>query len=152
MNFKLRTELSEDCENEVVIRGRIMDEEMLSLQKALTDILGKRAEISVFLGASEYFLPLSKILFFETDGEKTSVHTAEGMYHTDKRLRYLEGVLPNYFLRVSKSCILNVNQISSISKNITGASAVTFFSCDKKAYVSRSCYKLLRERIEQIRL
>ena len=152
MSYKLRTELSEDYENEVIIRGKMMDDEMLALQKAIIGLLGRRAEISVTLAGNEYFLPLDKLLFFETDGEKTAVHTADRMYHSDKRLWQLEESLPVNFIRVSKSCILNVSRVSSIAKNITGASTVTFFSCDKKAYVSRSYYKLLRDRIEQIRL
>jgi len=74
------------------------------------------------------------------------------MYFTDKKLYELERLLPSTFMRVSKSCILNVAEIASIDRNLTGASEVTFRNCGKKVFVSRIYYKVLREKIEQMRL
>ena len=41
--------------------------------------------------------------------------------------------------------------ISAIRKNLTGASEVMFKNCDKKVYLSRSYYRLLRDKLGEVR-
>ena len=95
---------------------------------------------------------LSKILFFETADSVVAVHTATQIYETHLRLYELEKMLPGSFLRVSKSCIMNTGMIRSVRKNITGASEVEFTDSVKKAYVSRSYFKVLTDKLEEKRL
>ncbi len=64
----------------------------------------------------------------------------------------LEKMLPGSFLRVSKSCIMNTEKIRSVRKNITGASEVEFMDSVKKAFVSRSYFKVLTDKLEEKRL
>jgi DNA-binding LytR/AlgR family response regulator len=61
-------------------------------------------------------------------------------------------MLPGSFLRVSKSCIMNTEKIRSVRKNITGASEVEFMDSVKKAFVSRSYFKVLTDKLEEKRL
>lgn len=150
MGFRLRTEISPDGENEILLRGQNA-EEVMNMQKELARLLKGNAEMPVNLDGREYFLPVSEILFFESEERGVTVHTEKEMYYSDKRLYELEQELPYHFYRVSKSCILNILKISSIDKNITGASTVFFYGSDKKAYVSRIYYKPLRQRIGEIR-
>ena len=65
-------------------------------------------------------------------------------YRVKYKLYELEEILPKNFCRISKSTILNVNHIYSISKNITGVSLVEFQETYKKVYVSRYYYKILK--------
>lgn len=67
------------------------------------------------------------------------------------RLYELEEILPKYFVRVSKSTILNVNQVYSIDKNITSSSIIKFSKSYKQVYVSRNYYKILKQRLEERR-
>ena len=152
MHFKLRIETDDCFENELILRAPKDGASLRKIEKDLREFLENRQGMALFRGGEEYILPLDELLFFETDGSKTAAHTAREMFYTDKRLRDLEESLPFNFIRVSKSCILNVRKISSISKNITGASAVSFFGSEKRAYVSRSLFKQLRDRIDKVRL
>lgn len=68
------------------------------------------------------------------------------------KLYELEELLPASFLRVSKSAIINTGQIRAIHKNITGASEVEFNGSNKRAFVSRSYFKLLTNKMEEKRL
>jgi len=63
----------------------------------------------------------------------------------------LEEMLPNNFVRVSKSTILNVNQIYSINRNLTSSSLVQFYKSYKQVYVSRNYNKILKQRLEERR-
>lgn len=55
-------------------------------------------------------------------------------------------------MRVSKSTIINLSEIRSIRKNITGASEVEFNGTMKKAYVSRMYIKAFMNKMEEKRL
>ena len=54
-------------------------------------------------------------------------------------------------MRVSKSTIVNLNHIYSITKNITASSVIEFNNCHKRVYVSRNYYKALIERLDEKR-
>ena len=61
-------------------------------------------------------------------------------------------MLPGFFMRVSKSTILNINGIYAITKNITASSIVQFERSHKQVFVSRNYYKALKQRLEEKRL
>lgn len=150
--MKIRTEISEDFDEEIIIRSKHMNDKISRLQSLISDFLGGSAEIMLQLGNVDYFIPFRDILFFETVQNRTTAHTKDGMYYTDYKLYELEAVLPHTFLRASKSCILNTLRVSSVSRSLTGPSEVFFSPSPKKAYVSRMYYKSLIERINETRL
>ena len=96
-------------------------------------------------------MPIKKILFFETENKQIWAHTSDEMYETDYKLYELEEFLPGSFMRVSKSTIVNLNHIYSITKNITASSVIEFNNCHKRVYVSRNYYKALIERLDEKR-
>ena len=61
------------------------------------------------------------------------------------KLYELEEKLPSYFLRISKSTILNTRKVYSITKNLAGASKIEFQDTYKTVYCSRNYYKALKE-------
>ncbi|MBS7262347.1 MAG: LytTR family transcriptional regulator [Eubacteriales bacterium] len=150
--MRLRTEIDENGEEEIVIRARVCDESLMRLQAAVARAIGGRSELRLTLGNNEYFVPSTEILFFETMEERTAAHLPEKMLYTDYRLYELEKILPDSFVRVSKSCLVNSAAVLSIARNLTGASELRFRGCGKKTYVSRKYYKDLIERIEEMRL
>lgn len=78
-----------------------------------------------------------------------SAHTIQDMYRIKYRLYELEEMLPGYFLRISKSAILNTKKIFAIDRNLSSASLVSFQGTHKKVYVSRRYYKPLKDRLEE---
>jgi len=102
--------------------------------------------------ATEYYLELDEILFFETDETGISAHTKKDVYQTKYKLYELEDLLPGFFMRVSKSTILNTRHIYSINRNLTASSVVAFSGTHKQVYVSRYYYKPLISKLEEKRL
>lgn len=150
--MRCRIEIDEQNDDEIIIRCRRLTDEIQHLQRMLQDARHP-TELSLTLGESQYFVPIEKILFFETDGGgHLTAHTAKQMLYTDLSLRSLEQLLPHTFLRVSKSCILNSAAVSSMVRSVTGTATVHFFGCEKIAYVSRMYYKALEELIYETRL
>ena len=151
--MKIRIEIDDNLtEEEIVIRCRTLNEDVLSIQKNISEAINTRMQLNVIKGDAEYYITLEEILFFETDGSMVAVHTKGQIYETKLRLYELEEMLPGMFMRVSKSTILNTTKIRAIHKNITRASEVEFIGSNKLAFVSRNYFKPLMSKIEEKRL
>ena len=150
--MKVRIDIQDDLkEDEIVIRCVCINETIVQIQNLLSNLGNDTKNLTLMKGDTEYFVPQEQILFFETEGKSVLAHTAEKMYETQYRLYELEELLPRYFMRVSKSTIVNLNQIYSITRNITASSLVEFYGTIKKVYVSRNYYKALIDRMGEKR-
>lgn len=150
--MKLRLEIDPSlAEEEVVIRCPEITPQVAALQQQITDAWNTKKHLICFEEGKDYYIPMEEILFLETDGGHVRAHTAQQIYQVQYRLYELEEILPGCFVRISKSTILNIHHVRSILKNITGASEVEFDNCSKHAYVSRSYYKILRDKLENRR-
>ena len=137
--------------DEVLIRCRKMGEHILQLQQTIADAEPEKSCMSLQDGDTSYYVPLGEILLFETEGKKIQAHTAQKLYLTERKLYELEESLPGCFMRISKSAIVNLDHIYSITKNLAASSAVEFYGTAKKVYVSRNYYKALIERLGERR-
>jgi DNA-binding LytR/AlgR family response regulator len=95
----------------------------------------------------EYVINLDKILFFETDLNQVYAHTINEAYLVNSKLYELESKLPNNFIRISKSTIVNASYILSIQRNITSSSKIQLAGTYKEVFVSRFYYKSLQEKL-----
>lgn len=136
-------------EPEMIIRAPRLTEDVARLQQLILE--QKMTPLTFYKDRSEYFVDVSEILFFETDGEKIYGHTREEAYEVRQKLYELEEILPIAFCRVSKSTIVNTKQIYSIEKSFSGTSTVNFYQTHKQVHVSRHYYQLLKERLKEMR-
>ena len=150
--MKIRIEVDETTlENEVVIRCAGLTKEVQMIQQALSEIVAGNQRFIFYKGETEYYMSLDEILFFETENGTINVHTADDVYQTKYKLYELEERLPGYFMRVSKSAILNVDKIYFMTKNLSTC-LVQFTKSHKQVYVSRYYFKPLKEKLEEMRM
>ena len=149
--MRFRTEIRKGEHDEIVILCSERNDKIKHLEGIIENALGGDAEMILTLGETEYFVPKREVLFFETSDGKVTAHTRGKMYYASYTLFGLERILPDGFMRVSKSCIVNVGEIAAISHALTGSGEVLFKETDKKVYVSRSYYKALKEKIYDMR-
>lgn len=150
--MKVRIDIDEELqEEEVIIRCSKLDEKTQKLYETLMDITKESKRLMLYKDNTEYYLPLDYILFFETTANCICAHTVDNIFQTGYRLYELEQLLPGYFMRVSKSTILNLNHIYSITRNLTASSVVQFMNTHKQVYVSRHYYKPLKSRLDEKR-
>ena len=103
--MKLRIEIDSNLEEtEIVIKAAALTDEIADLQRLLQE--SKSPRLIFYKGTGEYYLDLSEILFFETEGSKIYAHTQKDAYEVRLKLYELEAILPRYFSRVSKSTSL----------------------------------------------
>jgi len=148
--MKIRIELDSDlAEEEVVIRCKSLNDTVTELQKVVSEVLADKKRWDFTKGDTTYYIPLEEILFFDSSPEGICVHTRDDIYATKYKLYELEEMLPGYFMRISKSTILNVRQVYAVTRNLTASSAVEFTGTNKQVYVSRQYYKALRARLDE---
>jgi len=152
--MKIRVEIdpTNGEEEEVVIRCNTLSEEVMMLQKQLSEIISSKLKLEVYKGDTVLYLSPDEILFLETADNFLAVHTAKEIYSAKQRLYELEEILPSSFVRISKSSIVNISNIRSVKRNITGPSEIEFAGTVKRAYASRNYLKQLMNRLEEKRL
>jgi DNA-binding LytR/AlgR family response regulator len=152
--MKIRVEIdpTNGEEEEVVIRCNTLSEEVMMLQKQLSEIVSSKLKLEVYKGDTVLYLSPDEILFLETADNFLAVHTAKEIYSAKQRLYELEEMLPSSFVRISKSSIVNITNIRSVKRNIAGPSEIEFSGTIKRAYASRNYLKQLMNRLEEKRL
>ena len=89
---------------------------------------------------SVIFVNADDIIFIERQRKTVSVHCKGDLYLIQSCLNELETVLPKQFIRTHKSYIINLNNISRITKAVNRSYAVHFNNYDKIAWISRNKY------------
>ena len=151
--MKVTIEMVEELnEDEVIIRCSHLSDEIIDLQNHIVKQCGEKRHLALRSGETDYFIPVHDIYFFETEGREIRAHTADQLFICPYKLYELEDLLPGGFMRISKSSIVNLDYIYSITRNLTASSIVEFTGSKKRALVSRAYYKALIERLHERKL
>ena len=149
MAVKIRLDISSEYqEKEIVIRANKKDEEVAEILRNLQEIDTKLHNINGYLDNTVYSLSTQDILFFETNDRNVYAHTKDNAFLIHYRLYELEENLPDNFLRVSKSSILNVDEVKSLTQSVMG-NLIQFRDSYKQIYVSRRFLKKLKLKLNQ---
>lgn len=147
---KVRIETAEGLdEDEVIIRCARIDETIQKIHRCILEETAQKTKIVFYKQNQEFYFPLDQVLFFETEEEHIYAHTAKDAYRIKYRLYELEQILPRNFVRASKSTIVNIMQVYSITRNLTASSLVQFVNSHKEIYVSRYYYQELRRCLNE---
>lgn len=134
-------------EPDITIRATA-DTDVSELVAALEDAGAAQKRLTVRQRGQNFQVAVNDILFLEAADHQVMVHTALDVFTTRQPLYELAANLPTTFQRISKSAILNRDQIFSLTKSVTG-NLVQFQNSHKQIYVSRRYYKALREALEE---
>lgn len=150
--MKVRIDIDKSLtEDEVIIKCREVNEVVNQIQKKLVDITEGAPFIIFYQGNKEYYLNPNQILFFETENNNTHAHTGNDSYLAKYRLYELEEILPKSFVRISKSTIVNIKHVLSISSSFGTSHLIEFNKSHKQVYISRRYLKILKDRLEERR-
>ncbi len=146
--FDIEKEIEEDT---IHIRCKGLSDEILEIQKQIENILSKSKEIIVYKDDTEYYIKLDKVLFFETSDKDIILHTTDNIFTVKSKLYELQEILPDNFIRISKSTILNVSKVYAIQKNGFSNGMIEFLNTHKQVSVSRSYYKAFKLKMNNRR-
>ena len=91
------------------------------IREIVTFVKTRQGQLSGTLEGDQYEIPLPDICYIEAVDNKVFIYTRAQVYETGRRLYELEEMLrEKYFLRVSKSMLLNLMKVRSINPALNG--------------------------------
>ena len=93
-----------------------------------------------------YIIKASAVYYIESVDKKSFVYTKQGCYDTKYRLYELEVMLGGYFMRCSKSMIINLKKVRNVKSQISGRIDATLLN-DEVVVISRGYVKEVKRRL-----
>jgi DNA-binding LytR/AlgR family response regulator len=102
-------------------------EEILSVLKQITSKkeVKKMTSITVKKDDKLIFIKLENVAFFEADNNYTSINSDLGRHLSTAAISLLEEKLPEHFMRVHRSIIINKNYVNNIQKYFNSRYIIT---------------------------
>ena len=88
--LKIRIEMSEGVQEEVVIRCREITPEIIRLQQLLSGDSDRSNQFLLYKGDTEYYLNVNDIIFFNTEGHAVMAHTQDELCEARRKQCELE--------------------------------------------------------------
>lgn len=88
----------------------------------------KQAPFSFIIGKSGGAwipIPIEEIIYIESNQKKTFIYTEDGHFNSSYALKTIEQRLPNSFIRIHRSYIVNISYIKQISRDLSSNLMVT---------------------------
>lgn len=117
------------------------------LEKVIATLRMLDRQLTVEKDGETFLLELGEVLYIDTVDKRTFIYTVSNTYETSLKLYELEAQLRDAgFLRVGKSCILNLKRIRSLKADIDRRIRVTMEN-KEQVIVSRQYAEALKERL-----
>ncbi len=103
---------------EVEIRCHEMTEQ---IKEIITFVKSRQGQLTGIIEGKQYEIPVTDIYYIEAIDNTVFIYGQKNVYETRQKLYELEGILrEKYFLRVSKSLILNLMKVKAIKPALNG--------------------------------
>ncbi|MBR3248402.1 MAG: LytTR family transcriptional regulator DNA-binding domain-containing protein [Clostridiales bacterium] len=142
MQVHLEKVNSKDEEQAVIKAFEITDE----IKGAIELLEGESKGFAVSREGKTYIIRASAVYYIESVDKKTFVYTKQGCYDCKYRLYELETMLGGYFMRCSKSMIINLRKVRNVRSQISGRIDATLLN-DEVVVISRGYVKEVKKRL-----
>jgi len=103
---------------ELHIRCHEVTEEV---KEIITFIKSRQGQLTGIIEGKQYEIPVSDVYYVEAVDNNVFIYGPSKVYETRQKLYELEGILrEKYFLRVSKSLVLNLMKVTAIKPALNG--------------------------------
>ncbi len=117
------------------------------IEKLLATLRMMNHQLTVRKDSEIYLLDIVQVIYIESIDRKCFVYTAKEIYESDFKLYELEKRLEEYgFFRVSKSCLIHLQNIQSLKADINRKVRVTM-SNGEQIMASRQYADELKKRL-----
>ena len=145
--MKIEFDINEKFQEDKIIicTNKITDELQEFVNKLNNE---KNNKIYGYKNDKIFILEENKIETIYSENKKVFIRYENGnIYETKKRIYELENNLPNKFVRISNSEIVNFDKVQNLDFKIVGTIILNFYT-DRYTYVSRRYVKKIREYLE----
>ncbi|WP_028043921.1 LytTR family DNA-binding domain-containing protein [Candidatus Stoquefichus massiliensis] len=134
----MKIKVEEDAINddiEVIIRCQSYDERV---QKIINQLGYVQKKLNCKKDKEHCSIFLSDIFYIESIDEKTFIYAIDNVYESQEKLYMLENQLSDDgFIRISKSCLMNLDTLKSVKAMLNGKYEATLIN-DEKLIINRS--------------
>jgi DNA-binding LytR/AlgR family response regulator len=131
-------------EDEIMIRCRHLDKRLLKLIYA---IKAGEEKITVLHDGNYFQVAPEEIYYFEAVDNKVFLYLEKEVYETKRKLYELEQIFQGTdFFRASKSCIVNLAKVKSLSPAFNGRFEA-FMRNGERVMISRQYVSALKEKL-----
>lgn len=144
--MKVKLESAELPETEVIIRGDVTSEEVVSLLQ----LLKKRnsGKLILYKEEEQYIMDADEIVYVEVSDNKVYAYTKQDTYEAKQKLYEIKELLGGRsFAQINKSVIVNINCVKSIQAEFSGNYRLKLKSRKESLTISRKYFKEFRDRI-----
>ena len=138
------TEPGEGEEDEIIVRCRHMDQQLLKLIYA---IKAGRERITALQDGDYFQVAPDEIYYFEAVDSKVFLYLEKEVYETKLKLYELEEIFRNTdVFRASKSCIVNLSKVKRLSPAFNGRFEALMRN-GERVIVSRQYVPVLKQKL-----
>ena len=138
------TEPGEGEEDEIIVRCRHMDQQLLKLIYA---IKAGRERITALQDGDYFQVAPDEIYYFEAVDSKVFLYLEKEVYETKLKLYELEEIFRNTdFFRASKSCIVNLSKVKRLSPAFNGRFEALMRNWER-VIISRQYVPVLKQKL-----
>lgn len=135
--------MQKDEEEQIIIRCHQMTPELLRW----LSMLKSQDSLIAYKGNEIHRIPPSRIYYIEAVDNKTFLYCKDNVFEIKQKLYELEDTLTiSDFIRISKSVILNLSKITSLSPALNGRFEATLENREK-VIVSRQYVNTLKKKL-----
>lgn len=133
-----------DEEEELILKCRSLDESLVEIINRFKRGGGK---LTAYQDGNMFFIEPEEVFYFESVEQKVFAYCKSEVYQVKSKLYELLDELPGWkFVRVSKSVILNLNKIKSLTPAFSGRYEALLKN-GEKIIISRQYVGLLKESL-----
>ena len=143
--MKIKLESAELQETEVIIRGDVTSEEVVSLLQ----LLKKRnsGKLILYKEEEQYIMDADEIVYVEVSDNKVYAYTKQDTYEAKQKLYEIKELLGGRsFAQINKSVIVNINCVKSIQAEFSGNYRLKLKNRKESLTISRKYFKEFRDR------
>lgn len=138
------TEPGEGEEDEIIVRCRHVDQQLLKLIYA---IRAGREKITALQDGNYFQVAPEEIYYFEAVDNKVFLYLEKEVYETRMKLYELEDTFQNTdFFRASKSCIVNLSKVKQLSPAFNGRFEALMRN-GERVIISRQYVPVLKQKL-----
>lgn len=131
-------------EEEIILRCRSLDDDIV---KIINRLKQGGTKLTVYKDGGMFFVEAEEVFYFESVDQKVFAYCKSEVYQVKSKLYELLDELPGWmFLRVSKSVILSLNKIKSLTPAF-GGRYEALLKNGEKVIISRQYVGALKERL-----
>ena len=137
--------ITQDKPEELEIRCHEVSQEV---REIVTFVKSRQGQLTGVIEGKQYEVPVSDVYYIETVDNTVFIYSGKKVYEARQKLYELEGVLrEKYFLRVSKSLIINLMKVKSIKPALNGRYSAILHS-DEEIIISRKYVPELKKALK----